>query len=166
MVDLLEHNESVNIGSITNRAGIARRDLLERFASAEEVVSDAVRAIIEGVEHTWAQFTPIDTELSLTDRISELLERRLILERMARPIRTQNIVPNPTPRFDAEVLAAVAPELDQLDPSVAEPIGVVVSWLLRPRILRSILTHSERDLDEVRDTIVSMASIVMLPDSG
>lgn len=164
---ILDQDQRPTITSVALRAGVERREVLARFSSVDEIVADAVSGLIATIEDRWADWPTIDPSEPLDDRLSELIQRRCLLEQWGRPIRDAEFLGDPTPRFDHEVFEALRPELHASGSVQAAHLGPMIAWLLRPRSIRAIVQSPDVDPDAARAALKFVAtSLLTAPDSA
>lgn len=158
---LMDRGRRPTITSVAEATGFARRDLLNRFMSADAMIADAVASHVATIEARWDAFETIDTTDPLDARLSTMLERRFQMEEWGRPVRQHTLVVDPSTRFDAEVLAAFQPELSVMEDARRDDTGRLVAWLLRTRTIRAIISDVTVSPDVARATIHSVAGSLL-----
>lgn len=162
-VRFLDQDIRPTLSSIALNAEVERSDVLERFASVDEVVDDAVASVIDGLQKQLAAWPPIDTSEALDMRLAELLRRRFLLEQWGRPIRNAVYTNDPTARFDHEVIEAIQPELNAIGTGESAHLGPMLAWLLRPRSIRAIVQAPTVDPDAASEALQFIAESLLDP---
>lgn len=160
-IAIIDQDQRPTITSVALRAGVERREVLARFSSVDEIVTDAVSAMVRTIESRWAAWPPIDTAQPFHDRLTELVQRRFLMEQWGRPIRDAEYLTDPTPRLDCEVIEALKPELNAFEAGQAAHLGPIIAWLLRPRSIRAIVQSPDVDADAARSTLQQIATSVL-----
>ncbi|MGB3737474.1 MAG: histidine kinase [Ilumatobacter sp.] len=160
-LSLLDQNRRPTITLVAESIGVPRRTLLARFGTADAMIVDATTSLADSIEKRWAAFEPFDRDAPFETRLDALLERRFAMEEWGRPIRLQNQLVDPSPRFDAEVHTAFRPEFSIMQPAERDQTGRLVAWLFRPRSIRAIISDVTVDPAVARDTIRSVATSLL-----
>lgn len=160
-IAVLDQDQRPTITSVALRAGVERREVLARFSSVDEIVADAISSVIAMIQGRWAKWPPIDLDTPFEDRIAELVQRRFLMEQWGRPIRNIEVLGDPTPRFDHEVVEALQPELRAIEGPDSAHLAPMVAWLLRPRSIRAIVQSPDVDPEAARATLQSMVTSLL-----
>ena len=160
-LSLLDQGRRPTISSVAESMGLARRDLLTRYVSANAMIADAAASLVDTIEERWAAFEPIDETTPLESRLDALLERRFAMEEWGRPLRQHTAAVDPSTRFDDEVLTAFRHELSTIQSAEREQTGRLVAWLMRTRTIRAIIGDITVSPDIARATIHSVAATLL-----
>lgn len=158
---MLDGGQQPTISSVAESLGLARRDLLSRYGSADAMIADAVNALVISIEARWAAFGQIDLNAPLEARLDALIERRFAMEEWGRPLRVHTPVVDPSSRFDDEVLTAFRAELSAMGPAERENTGRLLAWLFRVRTIRAIVSDRSVVPSVARTTIRSVATTLL-----
>lgn len=134
VLDLLQAGEQPTLNAIADRAGVATRSVYRYFGDADTAVSDAVEARRRRAVEVFESEPRIGTNASLGDRLGMLVLRRLRLDRLVEPLDTAGGCDELLAALDAEVRAAIAPELAAGD----EELKLVLCALFRLPSVRSM----------------------------
>lgn len=139
ILDLHTERAPLDLETVAARAGVTVRSIYRYHADLDAAIDDAFEARLRHVYDVWAGQTLPAADEPLGVRISVMLDHRIELERLGRPLRNTIQKVNPDPEFDREVLEVFAPEFDRLDDDELVTTKAAVCFLLRPRGVRSML---------------------------
>lgn len=153
ILDMYEHREHPDLDTVADRAGLTVRSIYRYHADLDAAISDALQSRVDEIYAVWgAQRLPSPDE-PLADRVAAMLDHRLALEELGRPLRQTVQVTSPDPRFDAQVIEVFGPEFDRLSDGERDVAQASVCFLLRPRQLRSMIEFPHHGGVAPRDVI-------------
>lgn len=139
ILDLHVERAPLDLETVAARAGVTVRSIYRYHADLDAAIDDAFESRLQHVYDVWAGQALPGPDEPLGIRISVMLDHRIELERLGRPLRNTIQKVNPDPEFDRQVLEVFAPELDRLEDDERATTTAAVCFLLRPRGVRSMI---------------------------
>ncbi|MEM1333371.1 MAG: hypothetical protein AAGG08_07930 [Actinomycetota bacterium] len=145
ILELMVERANLTLERVADRAGVTVRSIYRYHADLEEAIADASACRLALIYETWDRWQRPDLDLPLDERIELVLDHRIEMEALGRPLRNTIQATNPDLRFDAEVTDAFAPELDAVPDADRPSVVASVCFLFRPRCIRSVMEIPQHD---------------------
>ncbi|MEL6893883.1 MAG: hypothetical protein AAFP84_19990, partial [Actinomycetota bacterium] len=101
----------LDLDTVAERAGVTVRSIYRYHADLDAAIADAFESRLQLTLDRFAEQRPPDVTRPLDERIEAMVDFRLELEAMGRPLRNTVQPENPDLAFDRQVADVFAPEL-------------------------------------------------------
>lgn len=138
ILTMLEEWETPTLAEVAHRSGVTVRSIYRYHEDLESAVDAACDRRTAELAEVMDALGPVDAASPFERRVGAMVTRRMQLERLGRPLRGRSPDPVLLDRLDSESRRVFQPELDRFPGSLRKAADSTVSYLLRPRSIRSL----------------------------